>query len=380
FNLITAGFALAQDASEEEALAAQRQAEVARREAELAAKAAQKEAEIAQKQMEAAQKQVEASLRQVAVAQQSIPTPPPVPPMPPLAPLENRLSSLSRRFSSRSQSGSAGAVLVIPSEQIKTEDLVAVTEDMSVMSAIFLKNLQQANITPSGGSLFVSSRDPFGRYFGGGMGAIQSMYLQGYGVLFLMNVDFPLSPPPQAEKAEKVEEKADADPVWDQVKRDMYEPQAARRRKADRPAEEYDAEKVENLKTTVINALKHAANIRSLKPDESVVVTIAGSGASATNVTTVITGKGQVVIQDKGRNTIRIVDAPQPADLGLSAPAVLIIRAKKSDIDGLARGDFDLDQFRQRVLMLSYPLLGGATGSGDALNFYHRYMPSTGMR
>jgi hypothetical protein len=334
--------------------------------------------------MEAAQKQVEASLRQVAVAQQSIPTPLPVPPLPPTmpspAPLETRLSSLNRRLSSWSRSGSTGAVLVIPSEQIKTEDLVAVTEDMSVMSAIFLKNLQQANITPSGGSLFVSSRDPFTRYFGGGRGAIQSMYLQGYGVLFLMNVDFPLSPPPQAEQEEETKEKEDTDPVWDQVKRDMYEPQAARRRKADRPAEEYDAEKVENLKTTVINALKHTANIRSLKPDESVVVTIAGSGGSATNVTTVITGKGQVVIQDKGRNTIRIVDAPQSADLGLSAPAVLIIRVKKSDIDGLARGDFDLSQFRQRVLMLSYPLLGGAAGSGDALNFYHKYMPDTRSR
>ncbi|TKJ33854.1 MAG: hypothetical protein CEE38_19725 [Planctomycetes bacterium B3_Pla] len=390
FNLITAGFALAQDASNEEALTAQRQAEVARREAELAAKAAQKEAEIAQKQMEAAQKQVEASLKQVAVAKQSIPTPPTQPSMPPapamplLAPLETRLSSLSRSLSSLSRSDSAGAVLVIPSEQIKTEDLVAVTEDMSVMSAIFQKNLQQANIAPSGGSLFVSSRDrgPYAWLSGGSRGAIQSMCLQGYGVLFLMNVDFPLSPPPQAEQEEQAEEKEDTDPVWDQVKRDMYEPQAARRRKADRPAEEYDAEKVENLKTTVINALKHAANIRSLKPDESVVVTIAGSGGSVGNITSAIVTTGQVVIHDKDRRTMRIVDAPQPADLGLSTPMVMIIRAKKSDIDGLAKGELDLSQFRQRVQMLSYPLLGGATGSGDALNFYHRYKstPSTGLR
>ncbi|MEA3226623.1 MAG: hypothetical protein U9Q07_11800 [Planctomycetota bacterium] len=358
-SLTTAGFASDQNASDEEALAAQRRAEVARREAEVA------------------QRQVEAAQREVAVAQQRIPEP-----VPPLELLESTLSSLSRSRSPWSRSGSASTVLVIPSEQIKTEELIAVTEDMGVMSAIFRKNLQQVNIAPSGRSLFVSSRDrgPYAWLSGGSRGAIQSMYLQGYGVLFLMNVDFPLSPPPQVEGKEEAEKKKeDTDPVWDQVKRDMYEPQAARRRKADRPAKEYDAEKVENLKTTVISALKHAANIRNLKPDESVVVTIAGSGGSVGNVTTVMTHTGQVLIHDKDKRITRLVDAPQPGDLGLSAPAVLIIRVKKSDIDGLARGDFDSDQFRQRVQMLSYPLLGGVAGSGDALNFYHKSMPGASM-
>ncbi len=337
-NLITAGFASAQNASDEETLAAQKQAEIARR-----------EAEVVQRQVEAAQRQAEAHSRQVVVAQQSIlgsppepPGPPPEPPAIPVVPslglLETRISSLDRRLSSWPRSGSTGAVLVIPSEQIKTEYLVAVTEDMRVMSAIFRKNLQQVNIAPSGGSFFVSSRDPFARLLGGSRGAIQSMYLQGYGVLFLMNVDFPLSPPPQVEEKEEAEKKEDTDPVWDQMKRDMYEPQAARRRKTDRPAEKYDAEKVKNLKTTVINALKHASNIRNMKPDESVILTITGSDAST----------------------------------------VLTIRVKKSDIDGLARGEFDLDQFRQRVQMLSYPLLGGAAGSGGTFDFYHKYKSTLG--
>jgi len=55
-------------------------------------------------------------------------------------------------------------------------------------------------------------------------------------------------------------------------------PQEARSRRTERSEEKYDAGKVENLKTNLIKALKHAANIRSLKPDDSLILTGTGSG------------------------------------------------------------------------------------------------------
>jgi hypothetical protein len=372
FNLITAGFAFAQNASEEEALAAQRQVEIARKEAELAVKAAQKEAEIAQKQMEAAQKQVEESIRQVAVAKQSIPALEPTSPVPPtmprLTPEETRLSNLRRRLSSRSQSGSAGTVFVIPSAEIEVENLLMINEDMNVMSRIFENNLHGARIALMRANLFLSSHDPLSVLLARGRGAIQGMYLQGYGALFLMKVDFPLSAPPQTPEEKGTEKEEKGDKVWEQMRREMYEPERVAKRKTDDKEPEYDPEKVENLKTALIKALKHAANIRNLKPDESVVLTIIGSGEFAGEA--IITTRRRTVVD--GHNRV-VIQEPESEATRLSLPTVLAIRATKSDINMFANGELDFEQFRQRVQMLSYPLLGGAVISGDSLDFYHKY-------
>ena len=69
--------------------------------------------------------------------------------------------------------------------------------------------------------------------------------------------------------------------------------------------------------------------------------------------------------------------------IALSWPAVLVIRAKKSDIDEFAKGDIDFEKFRQRVQLLTYPLLSGADGgSRDPFNAYYRARStsSTNMR
>jgi len=267
--------------------------------------------------------------------------------------------------------GGTGAVLVIPAAEMKTEDLVTVTEDMSVMSRIFEKNLEQAHIATTRGGLALSDYHALAMLIGGRGGAIQSMYLQGYGALFLMRVDFPLSPPPQVKEEEKEKQTTEeADPVWDQMRREMYEPQEATRRRAEQPEEKYDAEKVENLKTALVKALKHAANIRSLKPDESVILTVAGSGGPAGTSVAAIYGH-QVLVQEKGNdgkvNKARWVGAPSSGRTTYFAPTVLVIRAKKSDIDSFAK-DGDYEQFRQRTQLLTCPYLGAEAERGDPFN------------
>ena len=166
----------------------------------------------------------------------------------------------------------AGTVLVIPTSEMKAEDLAAITEDMTVMSRIIDSQLgkeESRRFMFSGDFLWQSSR------------MAQNMYLQGYGALFLKKVDFPLSPGPAVQEEEQETKKEEGvDPVWEQTKKNIFEPQEERRRRPERDEEKYDAEKVENLKTNVIKALKHAANIRNLKSDESVIVTVTGSGDS----------------------------------------------------------------------------------------------------
>ena len=181
------------------------------------------------------------------------------------------------------------------------------------------------------------------------------MYVQGYGALFLTKVDFPLSPPPQTEEKEETKEE-DADPVWEQTKQEMFSPQEASRRTPDRPEEKYDADKVENLKTTYIIALKHAANIRGLKADESVILTVTGKVSQSGPLVTRLysSSDGKYVVTEPGAAT------------GSFSPTVLTIRAKKADIDAFAKGKLSFDQFSQKTQLISYPYLGGSLGGGPS--------------
>jgi len=235
--------------------------------------------------------------------------------------------------------GGIGTVLVIPTSEMKAEDLVTIIEDMTVMARIFDKQLGQEQSRQQWFTLDFFRHDSR---------MAEAMYLQGYGALFLKKVDFPLSPQTIVQE-EKETQKEDVDPVWQQMRQEIYEPQEGRRRREERPEEKYDAEKVENLKTNIIKALKHATNIRCLNPDESVVLTVTGSGDSST-----INLKAFTIATEDYERNVKIVTpnltlTSLPRDLELSCPTILVIRAKKSAIDAFAKGDLDLDQFRKRV-------------------------------
>jgi hypothetical protein len=257
-----------------------------------------------------------------------------------LSRVRDELAELRMNLGLSSRSG-AGTILVIPTSEMKAEDIVTIIEDMTVMSRIFDKQLgqeQPRHMWFTGDFLWQNS------------GVADNMYLQDYGALFLKKVDFPLSPgPTMQEEEEKETTEEDVDPVWARMRQELYEPKEERRRRPEREEEKYDAEKVENLKTNIIKALKHATNIRSLKSDESVILTVTGRGDSSAITNIAIPGTGQAFVRKKDKKTVRIVTPTLPSDLGTSSPTVLIVRAKKSDIDSFAKGDLDLDKFRQLV-------------------------------
>ena len=358
-TLVSTGFICAQEALDEssrEALAAQR------------------EALVAQTQNLAAQREAAVDRMPAPVAQ-AAPQVPAIPPTPRSAPPP--AIAVNGPWSSF-RSGGTSPVLVIPSAEIQPEDVAAIAEDMNIMSRIFVKNLEEDRIAPARSGFLALSRDPLVTLLGGGS-SIESMYLQGYGALFLMKADFPLSPPPQVEEEKQTEQKTETDAVWEQMRRDIYEPQEAARDSHKEPEEKYDAEKVENLKTTLIKSLKHAANIRSLKSDESVILTVTGSGRSSGTHLAAIQGRGgglvqqsEVVVTEKGSDgatKARIVKTPPSGQTSSFSPTVLVIRAKKADIDQFAKGTLDVEQFRQRTQVLACPL-GQEAGRTDALNYY----------
>jgi hypothetical protein len=260
--------------------------------------------------------------------------------------VQKHMESLHLNLGMSLPGSGAGTVLVIPTSEMKTEELVTIIEDMTVMSRILERQLgqeQPKHMWFTGGRF---NGDIFGQ-----SSMSETMYLQDYGALFLKKFDFPLSPGPAMQEEEKETTEEGVDLVWEQMKKDIYEPQENRRRREKRPEEKYDAEKVENLKTDLIKALKHASNIRSLKPDESVIITVTGSSASSKTTGIAIAGRGLVLKQNNDNKSVSIVtpNTPLIGDWGTSSSTLLIIRAKKSDIDAFAEGDSDIDKFRQRV-------------------------------
>lgn len=264
------------------------------------------------------------------------------------------LVQLRTALSATTKQLGGGKVLVIPTAQIQPQEIATLMEDMTVMCRIFDKKLAQSSLIPET-PVWVRLSS---RYSSMGDRSMGAMYIQGYGALFMINVDFPLSPPPETEEKKETEEE-NADQVWEHMKQEIFSPQEATRRVPDRPEEKYDPEKVENLKATLIKALVHAANIRGLKPDESVILTVTGSGVSSNaDKVVAISGTNQVVIHYKDKNVTKLLNSPSFSDLGISSPTVLTIRVKKSYIDALAQNKIDFDEFEQKVQLISYPSLG----------------------
>ena len=232
----------------------------------------------------------------------------------------------------------SGRVLVIPSTQMKPEDVAAIIEDMTIMSRIFEKRLADEHLILSGYSFWYSrNADPFHRFFSADNRTTEAIYVEGFGSLFLMSVDFPLSPPPQVEAAKP---ENGTDQVWVTMREDMYRPEDSRRRKKDEQKEQYDAEKIDDLQRTLIKALKHAANIRGLKANESVTIMVRGSDINAS-----LADNESPLAAPYRRMT---------GELTAVQPTFLTIRAKKSDIDSFAKNDLDYDQLRQRVQTVAY--------------------------
>ncbi|MHC4568829.1 MAG: hypothetical protein ACYTE3_24085 [Planctomycetota bacterium] len=369
-NLLASGLAFARDVSEsglrDVAATEAREADIAARDMEIAAREAKRQAAMAQRQAAANMRQTEIALADAEFVAASEDTE-----RANLADLDLARATLSRsRWPYRSSSVSS--VLVIPSAEIETKDLLTINEDVNVMSRIFEMNLQRARISTSSVNPFVSdSVSRFVTVLGTrGRTSIQSLYLQGYGVLFMMKVDFPLSPPYQEQQPDETEQEDEgADKIWQTVRDNLYAPEKVAKRKKDDSAAKYDAEKVESLKTTLVESLKHAAlsitgggnSVASVDPSELTVI------GPAHNI--------RFLVRDKDTGKTRVIMADSLDRLGLFSPTVLVVRAKKADIDGFAKGDLDLKQFRQRVRMLSYPYLEGGSQRSDVLNRYRLRTP-----
>ena len=212
--------------------------------------------------------------------------------------------------------------------------------------------------------------------FGPGSSPIRSIYLDGYGALFLLNVNFPLLPPP--EKPQETKEKSETDSAWEEAKQEIYGQhdawsqvgKAFKFSMADGPEQEYDEKKVEDLKEGLLEALKNATNIRNLKSDETVTVCVFGGVSVAPGKAAKTTvkrapdapGEEQDLVFDADRKNLFMAKRGDgPATRG----TIMTIRVKKSDADAFAKGKLNLDDFRKKASITTYAGDTGGWGGGN---------------
>ena len=241
-------------------------------------------------------------------------------------------------------------VLVIPSGPVDKDEMPPIVEDMEIMSQILDKTLGRRStgrvarhVTKVVDDVLAQGRNnpvfPAGPY-----DQTRGVFLEGYGAVFLTEVDYPLSPGP--DMSEQPEQGEVEESIWEETKRELGFPRkptgelllevlpfdVATYDPSSGLTMPYDAKRVEQLQKTLLETLKHATNIRSLKPEDSVAVVVQGADL------TIGPGPG-------GRWRLTV---------DTSGPSVLTLRVRRSDIDAFARGELSFDAWRKKVTIVTY--------------------------
>jgi len=258
----------------------------------------------------------------------------------------------------------AGSALVIRSSDFDSKAQSGLEEDLTVMSHILdkaleekLSNQPRARKAMGIDVVFSSSSSP-----------IRSLYLEGYGAVFFLNVSFPFLAPP---KAEPKKEQAETSSTWEEARQELYGQRGEPKLSA-APGEEYDQEKVDKLKDSILESLNNGSNIRDLKADDSITVCVFG-----------VAGRS-----GKVQSTARRTPAPTPlanyayafgdSKGGRTRGTVLTVRVRKSDAEAFAKGKLDLDEFRKKAKISAYSgnaisdgwMSFGSFGSGAGSGFW----------
>ena len=234
----------------------------------------------------------------------------------------------------------AGKALVIRSSESDFKEQTQLEEDLAVMSRI----LEKAASERSGGQPYGAKVMGIDIFYTPAASPLRSLYLDGYGALFMLHVGFPFLAPPQSEGQQ---EKPEANTEWEDAKQELYG-QRGVGRALNVASEPYDEERVNRLKEGLLESLKNATNIRGLKPDDSITVCVFGGPSS---------GRPQAKTYFK-RST---GSGEARSDVAVSGRAgspmrqtIMTIRVKKLDADAFAKGTMTQEAFRKRAHVVSY--------------------------
>ncbi|MFC1765819.1 hypothetical protein ACFL6U_27550 [Planctomycetota bacterium] len=251
-------------------------------------------------------------------------------------------------------------VIVIPEADINADAYAATLEDMKVMAHVLDSSLTRytADQPRIGGVLA-----DFGDFFSSGH-ETESIYLEGYGAMFLMTVDFPLSPPSGA-LAEPVDVNGTTiDTTWERARQnvlspDPYSPTNVGQDRA------FDTDRIEEMKKELVRSLKHATNIRYLPADEHIIVRLSSVAEIGVREQTTFQYESRGFSGGGGGGYSGGFGGGFGGSMGMgqvgssgnhaSSPAsVLVIRTRKSEVDAFAQGKIDFEAFYRQVTIVMH--------------------------
>ena len=246
-------------------------------------------------------------------------------------------------------------ILIVPDEAIEQTEIVQTKEDINIMAEIFDERFREPQLI--GGVL----RD-FGDFFGRDNKQTEAIYIQDYGVIFMMDLDYQFPAKSQSPATSEEQISPDTDQTWERARQRVLSTEASQG-----TANEYAEQMVNILKTELIRTLKYASNIRNLKSDEWVILSVEGTagqsrplvGGGMFGGTGGYGGGGYgggyggygATGSNSATNTGSIRDIRSEL-ARTSGTAVMTMRAKKSDIESFASGELSFEQFREKVQIL----------------------------
>lgn len=239
--------------------------------------------------------------------------------------------------------------LVVRSSAPDPQAEAGLEEDLAVMSHLLNKALEDLPGGPPAGNKVMG----IDVLFTSGSSPLRSLYLDNYGAVFFLSVNFPVVPPSEKH----AEEKPAGDSAWEEARQELYGQRFERG--LGEQAEEYSQEKVDKLKDTLFEAIKNASNIRGLKLEDYVTVWVCGGTGSRAGRVRAFKANPPGAL---GGN---IIAAEQPT---AAKRTILTLRARKSDIDDYAKGNMPAEQFHKRAQLTTYTG-DAAAGTSEAFAF-----------
>jgi hypothetical protein len=287
--------------------------------------------------------------------------------------------------SSRSSSDSVPPVVI----QFGAKDssvIAAMEEDLAIMTHLIDRAIERSGENGPDEKLGVPL------YYTSGGKSVRALYLEGFGPLFMVKVNFPVHAAAAAGENRAAEKQEDSE--WEKARRTLYGVNEDTRWMGVSSGVPYEAARVEALKKHLIPALKNASNMKGVKPDEFVNVSVFGSPDTIVTearpskkgprtVSSLPSQKTVTPRSDPASEEAFDTDAkPQPYRTTLEVArttlqgTVLTLRAKKSDIDAAAKGSLDDAAFARKVTANSYA--GNGHGLTSVNSWLRRSTSSSG--
>lgn len=221
-------------------------------------------------------------------------------------------------FGHPAERASRGA-MVIRNSSTDAKVVSQIQEDLAVMARLLEKSANEAVDSDDWNVLGIKVLTLGGR-------DARNLYLEDYGVILSMRVNLLLVPEGTAAKDAPAAQD-ETDEAWEEARNEVLG--GPRRREAGREKHgrkrDYDAKAVDELKGSLIEALRNAAKIRHLKESDWITLVVHGRGGQ---------DGGDYESAFRLRFNDRVIEGPFEEAEGQST---MVLRVKKSDVDEFAR-------------------------------------------